>query len=260
MIHSHWRGRLSVVVAVTAVLISARAHAAIIDVQCATNTTPFITQPVFTGPAVVGASGDFWNVVAGSDTGTPGSFFGVPLKDSAGNATPVTMNFFYTGFWGKTSGSPPWAFEGTPYASLMDQYAFGYASGVVHMLLSNLAPGPYDFYLYSSPSPDATARVTNFTVTTNSQTLTGTTGPNTTPSTFQEGVNYVHFQPLIGSDGQLRVTLDPGADEHLQGITSQGNLNGFQLVQAPEPDASIIVLATIAIGMLLARRPGPSFT
>jgi len=251
----HSRGFLfrALLVATTLFVLATQAGATMIDVQCV-NTTPGQTVlPAFTGAAVVGAPGDYWNPVSGVWGTFTHAYFGLPLKDVAGNSTPVTVNFFFKGFYGKALGEPPWPFAGTAFDALMSQYAFGQTDNQLAIRFMNLAPGPYDLYFYSSPSPDATIRVTQFTAATATQTLIATAGPYGA-STFQEGVNYVHLQPLIGSDGELRVLMQ-GIGNETQNLP-EADLSGLQLATAPEPQGFWIVSAPI-LGFLLERRRKP---
>ena len=92
--------------------------------------------------------------------------------------------------------------------------------------LLKVAPGPYDLYVYSSLSPDATLRVSQFTVTANGIDQVETAGPKGSATSFVEGTNYLHFQTTIGSDGTLRIIGLGVADESPENV-EQASLNGF---------------------------------
>ena len=170
------------------------------------------THPTaFSGVALVGSSGDIWNSVGAhwSNPVTPQVFSDLALNDTSNNPTPVKMDFTAESFFGKLAGHDlrTWAFDGTPYEPLMDQYAYsevGHAT--TSLTLKNLIPGLFDLYIYSSGSPDAVARISQFTVTTSNGSAVASAGPDGGVNTFEEGVNYVHFRPIVGNDGQISIS------------------------------------------------------
>ena len=114
------------------------------------------------GPAVIGNAGDTWNLVSGvSGLGTTGS--NVPLNDSFGNTTPITLTWNSDLLF--TVGTNPGAFGGTPYANLFSGYIVNHNSTPENITIAGLAPNaPYSLYMITQGDSGADGRATQFVV------------------------------------------------------------------------------------------------
>lgn len=237
------------VCAMTAILVFATDRAAfgsLIDVQFASDGQfpgyVWATGQPYTGAAIVGSAGDYWNPVlisfAEDETQQ------VPLLDSAQATTPAQLLVTHAGGWSDDNQAPVQPFANTPVAALMRQYAFSHTTGLFQV--TNLTPGTYDLYLYSAGDHDGQTRVTDITV----NGIQGSVGPNNSADSLVEGVNYLHFQPVVADDGLLTIFFN-GTVADLTG--TQGDINGFQLSYAPEPSA-VCLLGLLPVAGLLKRR------
>lgn len=172
--------------------------------------------PTQTGPAVIGATGDYWN---GFVDDAPAVRSGESLMDSTGAATSVTLDYNAGFNYDSMSwGTSPFVTAGSPVADLMVEFIGAGAGNTGTLTLRGLAPGQYDLYLYSAPdSGDAQSRVTSFRV----NGLVASVGPNQNASKLIPGTNYVHLIPTVQEDGVLDVSFDGG--------TGEGDLNGLQI-------------------------------
>lgn len=232
----------------TASLVRPDFAAPALSVQFNASDPQFIQPAAFSGAAVVGSDADQWNVVSGLRR--PGVQQNISLSDTAGQPTSTTLSLNYSGFFGRQlTDTRQWAFDGTRYASLMDQYLFGYPGPQV--VLHNLPPGPYHLYVYASPTPDATGRVSEFFITTNGGTMMADVGPLGNATTFVKGTNYEHFLPVVGSDGTLIIGV-LGVGTESPPLQTESDLNGFQLIDVPESQTGLAVISTL--GLLVLRR------
>ena len=212
-------------------------------------------EPTQSGAAVLGSAGDMWNALSGftySSYPTGGS--GGPYSLVYANGSPSAVSVSSLTFNGSNvSDEPNWpsynAFAGTPWADLMGAYISvpsqttpGYVS------LAGLAPSStYNLVLYSAPNAGE-VRSALFTV--NGNTLS--TAYNGTASTLIQGVDYVEFTG-IKSDaiGNMVITFS-GTGSQESGLNAEGDFNGFQLEQVPEPGT--IALAGAGMALLLVGR------
>jgi hypothetical protein len=247
----------------------ASAQAQLINVQFADNATgnayggggPAV-EPTQSGAAVLGSAGDTWNALSAftySSYPTGGSGGPFSLVYANGSPSSVTMSSltFNGSFVSDAPNFPSIStFNGTPWANLMGAYisvpsqtAPGFVS------LTGLSPSAsYNLVLYNAANASlngfSTARTTRFTV--DSNTLSSAWDGST--STLVQGVDYVEFSG-VKSDamGNLVITFS-GTGSAGSGLSAEGDFNGFQLEQVPEPGTFGLVGAGIALLLLGSRR------
>jgi hypothetical protein len=191
----------------------------------------------YAGAAVLGQAGDIWNAVGGIVVDqTPHN--GLSLVTSSGAASGVTLSFSgQAGFEDRVADA---VFKGTPYAALMDDYAFTLFNPAT-VSFSGLTPdGTYRLILYSSSNRPG--RDTVFTVDGSSETVADPSGS----TTLQNGLNYADFTATADASGNLSFTFTGGQQP-------EGDLNGIQLqslatTATPEP-ASLALLGFGALGL-----------
>ena len=181
---------------------------------------------VYSGRAVVGTDGDFWN---SNNNGK--------LLQADKTETAIAFTASWRGAW--DNGSAKVA------DSLMRDYIFSLPEdGSRTVVFTGLAPAKtYDIYAYSSGT---TGRAANFSVSTK-PTDVHSLVQDTALSTFVEGSNYVRIQSFSpAADGT--VTLQCKA------TIAELDLNGFQLIEVvPEP-SSLGLLSLGALALLRRRR------
>jgi hypothetical protein len=216
---------------------AATVDASLINVDFGTdNTTTYgdTVSAVYSGAAVVGASGDIWNAT----NALSGS---VALVDSAGLASGATMTYS-----GGNMYSIGGSFESSTYKNLMHDYlipGWSTTSASTFATLTGLAAGTYKLYIYSASN--AKDRQATFYAATSAGSSSATIGPNSSyvgTFTNEEGVTY----------GVLDVTIRSGDTLTLSAISDTAgveiDINGFQLQSVPEP-ASLALLTLGAIGV-----------
>jgi hypothetical protein len=197
----------------------------------------------YTGQAATGASGDIWNTVSGGSSAS-----NLSLKNSAGNATSVTMSYSAVGMYSSSSDTSM-SFHGGTLDGLMSSYLYTNSSSTpIKVTLSGLAAGTYDLYLYSASN--VKTRVTTFTGSTSVDT-TGVSvvlGPNSASTLIQStatvydstntaSTNYGVLELTVGTDGILTITSTMNSGE--------SDLCGFQLVSVPEPKSVAMLLGGV---------------
>ena len=218
-------------------------------------------SPTYSGAAVLGTAGDAWNGIVVNSAGGASN---LALVDSSGMGSGVTLSYntpsmSVGGF--SIFGSPLSPFQGTAYASLMQDYLYVIPSmGPATTTFSGLtAGGTYRLILYSSADSiapgQARGRDTGFTV--HGVTEHVVQGSD---SAFVEGSNYADFTAAADPLGNLSFTTQgfpyvpsPAFPDFTR---SEGNLNGMQLSAVPEPSTlAMFGFASlwIAIGALCRR-------
>jgi hypothetical protein len=136
---------------------------------------------VYTGAAVVGSAGDFWNTLASSGVD-------VALHDTANQASSMTLTWDSAGTYFVHGGQEN-GFTGGPYQNLMNDYLNENFDTVRHITLSGLtANASYGLYIYSLADAGSTGRRLNI----DANGVTATTAPAVvSPSTFIFGQNYL---------------------------------------------------------------------
>lgn len=200
-------------------------------------------------------------------------------QDTAGVGSPsgikLTTGFaFASTLTGSTVTNVGGAPLNTGDRKMMEQYAdvldFGNETTIT---LENLAGfGPFDLILYSAgtwnpPDPDRIAQYRFFDGTSTADPLLVTrlirnkvNGFNVPNDAYKESIgdgtiagtvegNYIRISNLNPSSGSLFLSA-----KALQGSPARGAINGFQLIQVPEPGTiALLVMASIA-GVTLFRR------
>jgi hypothetical protein len=254
---------LLIVLSVIGTAALASAQVQLINVQFADNATgdayggggPTV-EPTQSGAVVLGSAGDTWNALSGFTyssypTGGSGGPYSLVYANGSPSAVSVSSLTFNGSFASVEPNFPSTsAFTGTPWANLMGAYisvpsqtAPGYVS------LAGLEPSAtYNLVLYSAPNAGE-VRSALFTVDGN----TLSTAYNGTTSTLIQGVDYVEFTG-VKSDaiGNLVITFS-GTGSAQSGLSAEGDFNGFQLEQVPEPGTFALAGAGTAL-LLLGRR------
>ena len=253
--------RLAVATAGTIALIAGgAAQASVIDVQFGENDAILGPTPQYTGAAVVGGANDQWNFAGGAfvadylnphATGWGRTITGMPLSDTLGNATGVTLSLTTPDAFISLEHYAP-IFKGSAYAALMDSFVFSDGSrlgggpgqdGAGTVTLGGLDVGStYELILLSAG--DVIGRATRFTLGGVSEIATPTAA-----QTFIDGGNYVTFTTEADPTGAISFTFDAAS-----GL--EGNLNGLQLIDlgdrgVPEPAAWALMI--LGFGLTGAR-------
>ncbi len=210
---------------------------------------------------------DTWNgVVGGSDTG-------VPLVDSSGTATAVTMDF--TSYLATDVGSASSFSTSSPVYNLMRDLLITDPDGGTNTAsvdLHDVPVGTYNLYVYSlsnvNDNPHVQTRVTTFIA----NGVTETVGPNNYPDdgTHNDvlgaaGKNWNVIPVVVtpsgigATTGDLDITYENldylinDADPNSAPSDGIAQFNGFQLESVPEP-TSLGLLCVGTTGLLAARR------
>jgi hypothetical protein len=179
----------------------------------------------YTGAAVVGTTGDYWNSMA-----FPGTD---PLADTGGNYTGVTLTFndpIYTACCGD-------GFSVTPYAALMASYLYDGVGNT--MTVADLVPdATFDLYIYTQGDVASNGRAIEVDA---NGVIVDSAPTDATASTFILGQNYLDLAVTADVNGLLTINYST--------LAGESDINGFQLVQtgsdAPEP----ATLASLAAGL-----------
>jgi hypothetical protein len=233
-----------------------------INVAYGGGSTP--APATMSGAAAVGSAGDIWNGLGGlaySAYPLGATAVGVPLVDSTGAATPVTLSLSApNGTYGANSVN--WNNHSTysyigPFPNLNENAAFVltptlYSALTGTMLVANTAGNPgnvtlsglapnqaFDLYLYNAGDANIGAgRTSTFIV--NGITQTSTWMADT--HALVAGDSYTEYvNAMSDGAGNLVITFGDGS-----GVT-ESDLNGLQLQAVPEPGT----LALLASGAVL---------
>jgi hypothetical protein len=209
------------------------------------------TGPTMTGAAVLGAAGDQWNGIADSAYAFSAYPNGInstalPLMNSAGINTSVTMTILTDGGsydanepnWGNTSA---FTTAGSPYSNLMQDLIYANHSGTI--TLSGLAASAtYNLVLYNAGDQNVPGgRASAFTVNGVTQT---SVWDGVTP-TLTAGLSYVQFASAMSDgSGNLVIAFGPGSINGV--LSSEGDLDGFQLMAARVPEPASLAMLGVA--------------
>jgi hypothetical protein len=218
--------------------------------------SPYVGQGAYSDPG-----NNDWNVMVRDgttafDTTSSGADTGVTLTDTS----PGQYN---GGEGAQSNGQPSGFFAG---------FFLGGSSAVVTETLNNVPAATYDLYLYGSNTGQdrgATFSLTGFgsQSTVNVNAVNGAESPATA---FTVGVDYVEFTGItLATAGDISFTYtantainrnnNGGALGDYNGVNTEGDFNGLQLVTVPEP--STMALATIGgLSGLLALRKNRQYS
>jgi len=195
------------------------------------------TGHTYTGAAVVGSEGDYWNdLLTGTDSD-------VVLYDIGNNASDLTLSWTGTGVaTAKISGYYN-GFASTGYANLMNGYLYlNNTSSTNHIIISGLTASlDYSIYIYSTGDAGCTGR--QLTVNLNDSGAVTTAPAVASASTFILNQNYLMIDVLSSAMGQIDIAYSSAI--------SEADINGIQIVSSvPEP-ASTALLLSGSLGLLV---------
>ena len=173
--------------------------------------------PTMSGAAVLGAAGDLWNGINVNSGAT------LPLTNSDGSASAVTLTFTSSGGYDVNSYSGSTPFANTPYNALMQDYLYNGGAPQTIKLSGLATNSSYSLVLYNAAGAGTAGRITYFTVNgiTKSSTWDGAS------SLLLAGVDYVNFPTaLTDGSGNLVITYNGNG-------SVEGDIDGFQIQPAP---------------------------
>lgn len=218
--------------------------------------------PAMTGAAEIGSAGDVWNGFGDSAytfSAYPNgiSSGALSLVDSTGASSAVTMTIATDG-GSYNANEPNWGNystftqAGSPYSALMQDLIYANTVGGGTLSLSGLvANQAYNLVLYNAGDQNVAGdRATAFTV----NGVTQTSQWDGVTSTLVAGVSYVDYASAM-SDGSGNLVITFGSGVTLAGaVSSEGDIDGFQLQAVPEPSTLAMLAAGGAMLLLGYRR------
>ncbi len=225
------------------------AQASVVDIQFLvtggnTATSFSGSQGAYTGDSLTTPT---WNVLSVANNAKSGS--GSNLVASNGTATTENVSFTMTNGYVSTPTTGYGNGGGTN--DLLQSYILN-NPGTGTVTLSGLADGGnYQLYLYSGSGSYNNA-ATNFAITTGTGSVAagsnaGVVNVANGNTTFTENTNYVVFNATADGTGTLAISYT-GAAGH-----AEADINGLQVIAAPEP-ATMGLVAAGALGLLLVGR------
>ncbi len=164
---------------------------------------------------------DFWNFYSRDDCHGGWRSFGVLTNleyvDTTASGTVLTIANA-PGAWGNGSSDP-----------MYGTYLYPFDGGNITVTVSNLAAGSYTFYIYGHGAADDQNCTYQLSVDQQSYGSQTTAGPGWNSAVWQEGLQYVEFQGVNISAGQLvTITALPGSGGYAV-------ISGLQMAQAAPP-------------------------
>jgi hypothetical protein len=202
------------------------------------------------GAAVLGSSGDTWNILEGN----PGTSATVVsgLLDSTGSSSGVSLSYLDFGgdggfgFADGGSGDPASLFDGIAQG---DNLGSGSSVAQLQFVFSGLpASTPIDVVAYGSRGGGVG---THFFQTIGGS-IDGSTSGTTTSIANGAGDAYTSFQLMTDVSGSFTLYTNFNS-----GSSASGPVNGFQLSYTsavPEPSTYAVLLGSLVLGAMVYRR------
>jgi hypothetical protein len=185
------------------------------------------TGPAYTGAAVDGTAGDYWNYLT-----EPGN---ISLDDTAGDPTGIVLTDSDSSFTSPFGGG----FSSTPFAALMAGYLFNTFGNT--MTITGLEPdATFNLYIYTQGDVASDGRA----IEVNANGVIGdTAATDATASTFILGQNYLNLAVTADGSGDLTISYAT--------LSGESDINGFQLDQTgsdtPEPATFALLVVGLAV-------------
>jgi hypothetical protein len=228
------KGKNILLGSVAAFGMSAMSHGQLIDIALGNGTT----NPV--GAAVLGNSGDIWNVFDASF----GSFGPFAVSDVAGHWTGASVSVLCDG--GTAALNTP----SQPLPDLTHCYAFDNTGGWIALEVEGLAANQkYNLVLYvaSDDAAEGDRSVAGTVFGASNVAFTATGNPE---SSFVNGENVVDLNVVSNSHGAVTILEGDGT----QNTSGEVDLSGLQIKPAAVPEPATLGILAIGIVSLIARR------
>ena len=221
-----------------AALLSASAHASLIDVQFGATAANASTQ--YSGSAVVGGTGDQWNYFQ-SNTAT------AALQTSDGSTNGLSISFSAPASYG--IGYADSAFYGTQYLDLMQSFLVTHNNDAtpIQITISGLSASQgLSVYLYGQSDGGSGS---NYGETFSVNGVSADIFDSASASTFVSGTNFVELSGTATAAGTVVITGTVASGR------LEADLNGLQLVTTPIPEpATLALFGAGIVGIAAARR------
>ena len=214
-------GPLASATATVSINVLAQSFGSLIDVAFGAGTNTAEVGFAATGQT----TNDFWNFYTRDDCHggwrTFGMLTNLEYVDTTASGAALTITNA-PGAWGNGSSDP-----------MYGTYLYPFDGGNITVTVSNLAAGSYTFYIYGHGAADDQNCTYQLNVDQQSYGSQTTAGPGWNSAVWQEGLQYVEFEGVNISAGQLvTITALPGSGGYAV-------ISGLQMAKASPPVTSV---------------------